>query len=83
MEKTIKKDFWAKLSDLILSNRIAVIVSIFAITIFLGLQWRNLSMSYQEANLLPNDHSANIEYKRFLGKFGEEGNLIVIGFKVI
>ena len=81
MENTIKKGFWARLSDIILNNRIVVLVSIFVITIFLGLQWRNLSLSYQEANLLPKSHSANIEYNQFLDKFGEEGNLMVIGFQ--
>lgn len=81
MENTIKKGFWARLSDLILNNRIAVLISIFAITIFLALQWRNLSLSYQEANLLPKDHVANVEYSQFLNTFGEEGNLIVIGFQ--
>ncbi len=81
MENTIKKGFWARLSDLILNNRIAVLISIFAITIFLALQWRNLSLSYQEANLLPKDHAANVEYSQFLNTFGEEGNLIVIGFQ--
>ncbi len=81
MENTIKKGFWARLSDLILNNRIAVLISIFAITIFLALQWRNLSLSYQEANLLPKDHAANVEYSQFLNRFGEEGNLIVIGFQ--
>ncbi len=81
MENTKENGFWEKLSNLILKNRIAILISIFAITIFLALQWRYLSLSYQEANLLPNDHSANIEYNQFLGKFGEEGNLIVIGFQ--
>ena len=73
--------FWEKLAAVILKNRILVLLAIFAITIFLGLQWRNLSMSYQEANLLPKDNITNLEYNQFLGKFGEEGNLIVIGFK--
>ena len=73
--------FWEKLAAVILKNRILVLLAIFAITIFLGLQWRNLSMSYQEANLLPKDNITNLDYNQFLGKFGEEGNLIVIGFK--
>jgi uncharacterized protein len=81
MENKENYGFWEKLSAIILKNRIAILVSILIITLFLGLQWRNLSMSYQEANLLPKDHIANIEYNQFLGKFGEEGNLIVIGFQ--
>lgn len=81
MENTKKNGFWEYLAGLILKNRLVILSIILAITIFLGLQWRNLSMTYQEANLLPKDHVANIEYNQFLGKFGEEGNLIVIGFQ--
>ncbi|MBC7643298.1 MAG: RND family transporter, partial [Flavobacterium sp.] len=81
MENTKNNGFWEYLSGLILKNRLVILSLILVITIFLGLQWRNLSMTYQEANLLPKDHVANIEYNQFLGKFGEEGNLIVIGFQ--
>ena len=38
-------------------------------------------MTYTEANLLPKKHIVNRQYDEFLSKFGEEGNLIVIGFK--
>jgi hypothetical protein len=34
-----------------------------------------------EANLLPDNHIVNQEYNAFLDKFGEEGNLIVVGVK--
>ena len=40
-----------------------------------------MRFTYTEANLLPDDHPINIEYNEFLDKFGEEGNLIVIGVK--
>lgn len=39
----------------------------------------NVKFSYTEANLLPDNHIVNKEYNAFLEKFGEEGNLIVIG----
>jgi predicted RND superfamily exporter protein len=38
-------------------------------------------MTYTEANLLPKKHIVNQQYDDFLSKFGEEGNLIVIGFQ--
>lgn len=47
----------------------------------MGLQWNNMRFTYTEANLLPDDHKINQEYNSFLEKFGEEGNLVVIGFK--
>ena len=47
----------------------------------MAFQWNNMRFTYTEANLLPDDHIINQEYNSFLDKFGEEGNLVVIGFK--
>ena len=81
MKKKLKVGFWEYIARLILTYRITILIAITAITIFLGFQWRNLSMTYTEANLLPKKHIVNQQYDDFLSKFGEEGNLIVIGFK--
>ena len=81
MKNAIKVGFWEKLARIILKNRITILVILSALTIFLGYQWKNLAMTYTEANLLPKDHIANKEYQKFLDKFGEEGNLVVIGFQ--
>ena len=81
MKNAIKVGFWEGLARIILKNRNTIIVAIVALTLFLGFQWRNLSMTYTEANLLPKKHIVNQQYQDFLDKFGEEGNLIVIGFK--
>jgi predicted RND superfamily exporter protein len=81
MKKRIKVGFWELVARIVLKNRIAILISILALTIFLSLQWKNLGMTYNEANLLPKDHIINQQYDAFLDKFGEEGNLIVIGFK--
>ncbi len=40
-----------------------------------------MRFTYTEANLLPDHHEINLQYNDFLDKFGEEGNLIVIGIK--
>jgi len=81
MKNTIQVGFWEKLARIILKNRITILIVVAAITIFLAFQWKNLAMTYTEANLLPKNHSANKDYQKFLDKFGEEGNLVVIGFK--
>ncbi|PXY40175.1 transporter [Flavobacterium cheongpyeongense] len=81
MKNSIQVGFWEKLARIILKNRITILIILTALTIFLTFQWKNLAMTYTEANLLPKDHIANKEYQKFLDKFGEEGNLIVIGFK--
>jgi predicted RND superfamily exporter protein len=81
MKKTLKVGIWEYIARLILTYRISILIAITVLTIFLSFQWRNLSMTYTEANLLPKKHIVNQQYDDFLSKFGEEGNLIVIGFK--
>jgi predicted RND superfamily exporter protein len=81
MKKKSNVGFWELIARIILKNRIVILGIIIAITLFLGYQWKNLAMTYTEANLLPKEHVANKDYQKFLDKFGEEGNLIVIGFK--
>ncbi len=81
MKYRLKVGFWERIARIILKNRLVILGCILAITIFLSLQWKNLGMTYTEANLLPKKHIVNQQYQDFLNKFGEEGNLIVIGFK--
>jgi predicted RND superfamily exporter protein len=81
MKQTLKVGFWEQVARIILKNRITILIVIAILTIFLSLQWKNIEMTYTEANLLPKKHIVNQQYQDFLEKFGEEGNLIVIGFK--
>jgi predicted RND superfamily exporter protein len=79
MKKKLKVGFWEFIAGIILKKRITILLIIIAITVFLGLQWKNIQFSFTEANLLPDNHIVNKEYNEFLNKFGEEGNLIVVG----
>jgi len=81
MLKLFTKDFWDVIARLILRNKIIILVGIIVVTILLSQKWDNMRLSNTEANLLPDDHEANISYNNFLKIFGEEGNLIVLGVK--
>ncbi|WP_196827562.1 RND family transporter [Flavobacterium sp. CG_9.1] len=81
MIKWFSLGFWELIARLVLRNRILMLSIIVAITALLALQWKNIQFSFTEANLLPDDNIVNIEYNAFLNKFGEEGNLIVVGIK--
>lgn len=78
MNKLLSLGFWNALAGWILRNRISVISLVFLATIFFASQWKYMRFSYTEANLLPDDHFINVQYRNFLDKFGDEGNLIVI-----
>lgn len=81
MIKWFSLGFWELVARVVLRNKILMLSIVTLITIFLGLQWKNISFTYTEANLLPDNDPVNIEYNAFLDKFGEEGNLVIIGLK--
>jgi predicted RND superfamily exporter protein len=81
MAKKLPQGFWARTARIILRNRILILIGIATITVFLGLQWKNMRFSSSQANLLPDDHPVNVEYKTFLEQFGEDGNAVVFAIK--
>jgi predicted RND superfamily exporter protein len=81
MAKWFSIGFWEVVARIILRNRIFILSIILLFTVFMAMQWKNMRFSHTEANLLPDDHEVNQEYNAFLDKFGDEGNLIIIGVK--
>lgn len=81
MKKKLKVGFWELIAGVVLRNRVTILIIIGLFTIALSTQWKNIRLTFTEANLLPDDHYVNKEYNAFLKEFGEEGNLIVIGIK--
>lgn len=81
MVAKLTQGFWGKTANIILRNRILILLILAAITIALAFQWENMRFTRAQANLLPDDHPLNIEYQVFLDRFGEEGNVIVLAVK--
>jgi len=81
MARVFLVGFWDAVSNLILSNRLIIITLLIIATSFFVSQWQYIKFSNTEANLLPDNHEVNLQYLEFTDKFGEEGNLIVIGVK--
>lgn len=81
MTKLFSVGFWAAVARMILKNRIIILLLLSLITAALASQFKHMRFTYTEANLLPDDHHVNEEYFNFLDKFGEEGNLIILGIQ--
>lgn len=81
MVARLTKGFWPRVARIILRNRILILFGVAAFTVFLGFQWKNMQFSNTEANILPDDHPATVQYNTFKGIFGEEGNAIVLGIR--
>lgn len=73
---------WAKLSHLILRNRMTFFLVMLAITGFLGwAAYDRLELSYRYARVLPADDPEHIAYEEFKKKYGEDGTVMVIAVK--
>ena len=72
---------WQFLVRLILRNRVAILVIIGLLTIFMGWKGSQVQMSYEMARMLPKDNSYNVEYERFKEQFGQDGSVIFIAIQ--
>jgi len=81
MKKNKNWNIWGLVARLILRNRVFILLSIVAITLYWSAQWKYMQFTFTEANLLPDDHPENILYQSFTKTFGEEGNVIVIAIQ--
>jgi len=81
MKKLLGIGFWEFVARIILRNRIVILFCVVLVTVLLALQWKSIRFTQTEANLIPLDDKVNVDYQKFLNRFGEEGNLIVIATK--
>jgi predicted RND superfamily exporter protein len=71
---------WKALGKAVLKYRISLIVIMSALTIFLGYHASKVELSYEFSRAIPTDNPKYTEYLEFKKKFGEDGNLLTIGF---
>lgn len=71
---------WKYFSGVLLRNKLAFTLALLAITGFMVFETMKIELSYDFAKILPDDDSSYVEYVRFKKQFGEDGNVMVIGF---
>ncbi len=72
---------WKYFSSKLLRNKAIFTSIVLIITAFMGYQTSRVELSYDFAQILPDTDSTFIEYQNFKKHFGEDGNVMVIGFK--
>jgi Predicted exporters of the RND superfamily len=72
---------WRIVAEFILRFRVLLICLLTAVTIFLGWQASQVKLSYEFSKAIPTDNPKYIAYQQFQKKFGEDGNLLVIGIQ--
>ncbi len=72
---------WELLVRFILRYRLSIIITISAITVYMGLQATKLELSYELAQMLPESDPVYEQYNEFRKTFGEDGNVAFIGIE--
>ena len=77
---TIPENYmWYRLGQFILQYRIALLVLLLALTGFMGYHASKVQLSYDFTRAIPLDNPKYKAYQEFRKKFGDDGNLLVLG----
>ncbi len=72
---------WQRLAKFVLKNKILLLVFLFAITATMAFFASEIKMSYEFSKAIPVDNSKYQDYLSFKEKFGDDGNVLVIGIE--
>ncbi len=72
---------WLRLGQFILKYRFPLLFLLVAATVVMGYWASKVELTYEFSSAIPTNHPANVAYREFRKKFGEDGNLLVIGIK--
>jgi predicted RND superfamily exporter protein len=72
---------WRKFSGLLLRNKLVFTLAVVLATVFIGYEASKMELSYEFAKILPENDPTFIEYQNFKKQFGEDGNVMVLGFE--
>ncbi|BAU53484.1 efflux RND transporter permease subunit [Mucilaginibacter gotjawali] len=72
---------WKKIADIILKNRLLILILIAVSSIFMGYQASKVRITFNGGKVLPVTDSAYIRYAEFKKLFGQDASTMVIGFK--
>lgn len=70
---------WRSLGQFILKYRIILLLIVLALTAAMGYWASKMQISYDFSRAIPTDNPKYRAYEEFRKKFGEDGNLLVIG----
>ncbi len=72
---------WGKIGAYILRYRIPLGIVIILVTALMAYKSNDLRMSYKFGGILPKEDSTLIAYNNFIERFGEDGNVMAVGYR--
>ncbi|CCH02803.1 Patched family protein [Fibrella aestuarina BUZ 2] len=70
---------WSRIAAFILSNRLVLLILVAVGTVFMGYHAAQVKLSYEFAKILPVTDPDYKQYQAFKERFGEDGNIMVVG----
>ena len=70
---------WKRLGEFVINNRLSLSTALLLATLFMGFFASKVKLSYEFAKAIPSDNPKYQEYKQFRDRFGDDGNLLVVG----
>ncbi|MBC7902236.1 MAG: MMPL family transporter [Gemmatimonadaceae bacterium] len=71
---------WERVAHFVLRNRLLLLLILFVSTAFMAWQASKVELSYEFSRAIPTDNQKYLTYQAFRKEFGEDGNMLVIGF---
>jgi predicted RND superfamily exporter protein len=72
---------WKRLAKFVLKNRLALLIILMACTGLMAFYASKIKLSYEFSKAIPTDNPKYKDYLSFKEKFGDDGNLLVIGIQ--
>ena len=70
---------WKRLAKFVLKNRLLLLILLFASTAVMAFFASKIKLSYEFSKAIPVDNPKYQDYLSFKEKFGDDGNVLVIG----
>jgi predicted RND superfamily exporter protein len=70
---------WGRIAVFVLKYRLILLLFMAAVFIFASYEASKVELSYEYTRAIPTDNPKYVAYQNFLKKFGNDGNLLVIG----
>ena len=72
---------WGRIAAFVLKYRLTLLLLMAAGIIYMAFQASKVELSYEYTRAIPTDNVKYQAYQKFLKKFGDDGNLLVIGIE--
>ncbi|MEP7107689.1 MAG: MMPL family transporter [Ferruginibacter sp.] len=72
---------WKRLGSFVIYYRLPLLITLFGVTGVMGFYASKVKLSYEYAKAIPTDNPKYKEYKNFREKFGDDGNVLVVGIQ--